>query len=339
MHTNSIAKWQHTHVFGQDQVRSGEKRTLIVVIITAIMMVVEILVGIFYGSMALLADGIHMGSHMIGLMITLIAYILARKYSKDESFSFGTGKVNSLAGYTSAILLVLFAFVMGWESIQRFFNPVEIYYNIAITVAVIGLVVNGASMLILGEKGHTHGPGGQDHGHDHHNEHAHEHDHDHAHHDHAEHDHHDHATHTKGSDHNLNAAYLHVLTDALTSVFAIAALLVAKYFGWDWADPFMGLVGAFMVVRWSFGLITSASQVLLDRQTSQDAREKIAGILESYKDTRVSDFHLWSIGPGIYSANLSVVTQYPDSPDKYKTMIPANLGVVHATVEVHQCTN
>jgi cation diffusion facilitator family transporter len=210
---------------------------------------------------------------------------------------------------------------------------VEIHFNIAITVAFIGLVVNGASMLILGEEGHSH-----DHeGHDHH-DHAH---HDHAHHDHAVQEHHDHAAHThqKGSDHNLKAAYLHVLMDALTSVFAIFALLAAKYFGWIWADPFMGVVGAIMVARWSFGLIKSASQVLLDRQMQPDVRNKIAGILESYKDTRVTDFHLWCIGPGIYSANLSVVTQYPDSPDKYKTMIPSNLGVVHATVEVHQCTN
>jgi cation diffusion facilitator family transporter len=332
MHTNSVAKWQHTHIFGQDQVRSGEKRTLIVVIITALMMVVEILVGIFTGSMALLADGIHMGSHMVGLLIALIAYIYARKYAKDDSYSFGTGKVNSLAGYTSAILLILFALVMGWESIERFINPVEIHFNIAITVAIIGLVVNGASMLILGEEGHSH-----DHeGHDHH-DHAHQ-----DHHNHAEHDHHDHAahaTHTKGSDHNLKAAYLHVLMDALTSVFAIFALLAAKYFGWIWADPMMGVVGAILVARWSFGLIKSASQVLLDRQMPVDIRNKIAGILESYKDTRVTDFHLWCIGPGIYSANLSVVTEYPDSPDKYKTMIPSNLGVVHATVEVHQCTN
>lgn len=334
MHTNSIAKWQHTHIFGQDQVRSGEKRTLIVVIITALMMVVEIFVGIFYGSMALLADGIHMGSHMVGLLITLIAYIYARKYAKDDSFSFGTGKVNSLAGYTSAILLVLFALVMGYESVERFFNPVEIGFNIAITVAVIGLVVNGASMLILGEKGHSHDHSG---GHTDHHDHA-----GHEHHDHTEHDHHDHADHahdSSGSDHNLKAAYLHVLTDALTSVFAIFALLAAKYFGWIWADPLMGVVGAIMVARWSFGLIKSASQVLLDRQVPPDVRSKISGILESYKDTRVTDFHLWSIGPGIYSANLSVVTQYPDSPDKYKTMIPSNLGVVHATIEVHQCTN
>jgi cation diffusion facilitator family transporter len=223
---------------------------------------------------------------------------------------------------------------MGWKSIERFINPVEIHFNIAITVAVIGLVVNGASMLILGEHGHSHDHGGHDHGgQDHHN-----------HHDHAEHDHHDHAEHSHSksssdSDHNLKAAYLHVLTDALTSVFAIFALLAAKYFGWIWADPLMGVVGAILVARWSFGLIKNAGQVLLDNQMSQDIREKVAGILESYKDTRVTDLHLWAIGPGIYSANLSVVTQYPDPPDKYKSMIPSNLGIVHTTVEVHQCEN
>src|SRR4030067_1165827 len=164
MHTNTIAKWQHTHVFGQDQVRSGERRTLAVVIITAVMMIVEVLVGIFFGSMALLADGIHMGSHMVGLLIALIAYVYARKYAEDDRFSFGTGKVNSLAAYTSALLLAVFALVMGYQSIKRMFNPVEIHFDIAITVAFIGLVVNGASMLILGEKGHTHSHGEHEHG-------------------------------------------------------------------------------------------------------------------------------------------------------------------------------
>ena len=327
MHTNSVAKWQHTHVFGQDQVRSGEKRTLMVVIITATMMVVEILVGIFFGSMALLADGIHMGSHMVGLLIALIAYVYARKYADDDRFSFGTGKVNSLAGYTSAVLLVLFALLMGWESIKRLFNPVEIQFNIAIAVAFIGLVVNGASMFILGAEGHSHDHGG---GHDHH---------DHAAHDHDHHDHGDHAHHSSESDHNLKAAYLHVFADAMTSVLAIAALLAAKYFGWIWADPLMGIVGAIMVARWSFGLITNSSKVLLDHQSPLDVRKRIIGIVESYKDTRVSDLHLWSIGPGIFSANLSVVTDYPDSPDKYKTLIPGDTGVVHVTVEVHTCAD
>jgi cation diffusion facilitator family transporter len=326
MHTNSVSKWQHTHVFGQDQVRSSERRTLIVVIITGIMMIAEILVGIFYGSMALLADGIHMGSHMVGLLIALIAYIYARKYAQDEQFSFGTGKVNSLAGYTSAILLVLFALVMGWESIQRLFNPVEINYNITIAVAVIGLIVNGASMLILGEHGHSHGGHDHDH-HDHHKGHDHD-DHD---------DHEGHAHYDSDSDHNLKAAYLHVFMDALTSVLAIIALLAAKYFGWNWADPVMGLVGTFLVVNWSFGLIKNSSKVLLDHQIPLKDRKKIVGIVESYKDTRVSDFHLWSIGPGIFAANMSVVTKYPASPDKYKTLIPENVGVVHATVEVHEC--
>jgi len=317
LNTDSIAKWQHNHIFGQDKVRFGEKRTLVVIIITAVMMIVEILVGIFFGSMALLADGIHMGSHMVGLLITLIAYVYARKYAHDDSFSFGTGKVNSLAGYTSAILLVMFALVMGWESVHRLINPVEIQFNIAIAVAFIGLVVNGASMFILGEEGHDHG------GHDHA---------EHDHHDHAEHDHH-----RAGTDHNLKAAYLHVLTDAMTSVLAIFALLAAKYFGWIWADPLMGIVGAILVARWSFGLIGGASKVLLDHQIPLEIRKRIIGIVESYKDTRVSDLHLWCIGPGIYSANMSVVTKYPDSPDKYKTLIPADAGVVHATVEVHSC--
>jgi len=323
MHNNTISKWQHSHIFGQDQIRSGEKRTLIVVILTGLMMVVEILIGIFYGSMALLADGIHMGTHMIGLLIALIAYRYARKYAKDRSFSFGTGKVNSLAGFTSAVLLILFALLMGWESIERLVNPVEIHFNMAITVAVIGLVVNGASMWILGESGHTHDHGGHDHhGHDHH---------DHGHHDHA----------NKGKemdkDHNLKAAYLHVLMDALTSVFAIFALLTGKYFGWIWADPLMGIVGAYMVARWSVILVRVSSKVLLDYQMDDEVTNKVTGILESYKDTKVTDFHLWSIGPGIFSANLSVVTQYPDPPDKYKSMIPSNLGVMHSTVEVHQC--
>jgi len=340
METAQFSKLQHTHVFGQDQVRSSERRTLMVVIITAIMMIVEILVGIFYGSMALLADGIHMGSHMVGLMIALIAYIYARKYAENDQFSFGTGKVNSLAGYTSAVLLALFALIMGYESLVRLFNPVEIQFNIAIAVAVIGLIVNGVSMLILGESGHSHEHGGHDHGgHDHaaHADHA-----DHAQHDHAGHDHHEHEGHAHSgseSDHNLKAAYLHVFADAMTSVLAIIALLAAKYFGWIWADPMMGIVGAFMVARWSIGLVASSSKVLLDHQIPLETRQRIIGIVESYRDTKVTDFHLWCIGPGIFTANMSVATKYPDSPEKYKTMIPNNLGVVHATVEVHNITD
>ena len=332
MHTESIAQWQHTHIFGQDRIRSGEKRTLAVIIITCLMMVVEIVTGLAFGSMALFADGIHMGSHMVGLGISFLAYIYARKHAHDQEFSFGTGKVNALAGYSSAIFLVIIALFMGYESINRFIHPVTIEYNQAILVAVIGLVVNGASMLILGEKGHTHTHDDEnDQDNDHADlEHASEHDHDPTP-DHSEH------THAKGADHNLKAAYLHVLTDALTSILAIIALLGAKYFKLNWMDPSMGVVGAFLVIKWSIGLLQGTSKVLLDHQIPPDIQKRIIGILESYKDTKVTDLHIWSIGPGIYSSEIGIVTKYPESPNKYKALIPQDSGVVHTTIEVHQC--
>ncbi len=326
MHTESIAQWQHTHIFGQDKIRSGERRTLVVIIITTLMMVVEIVTGLAFGSMALFADGLHMGSHMVGLGISFLAYLYARKHAHDQEFSFGTGKVNALAGYSSAIFLVIIALFMGYESINRFIHPVTIEYNQAILVAVIGLVVNGASMLILSEKRHSHNDARDavhilteqdlDYDQDHEQ-------------DPSEH------THAKGADHNLKAAYLHVLTDALTSILAIIALLGAKYFKLSWMDPMVGLVGAFVVIRWSFGLIQGTSKVLLDHQIPLEIQKRIVGILESYKDTKVSDLHIWSIGPGIYSSEIGIVTRHPESPNTYKTLIPADTGVVHTTVEVH----
>lgn len=330
MHTETISKWQHTHIFGQDQIRSGEPRTLAVIIITASMMVVEIAAGLAFGSMALFADGIHMGSHMIGLGISFLAYIYARRHARDRQFSFGTGKVNALAGYSSAIFLIIIALYMAYESVNRFINPVAIAYNQAILVAFIGLVVNGASMFILGEKGHDHAgsTADHDHQHEHAHEHAHEHEHELA---------HAGQTHRKGADHNLKAAYLHVLTDAMTSVLAIAALLGAKYFQLDWMDPVMGVVGAFLVIRWSTGLIGGTSKVLLDHQIPAEVQKQITAILESYKDTRVSDIHIWSIGPGIYSSEISIVTSYPEPPDVYKALIPADTGVVHTTIEIQVC--
>jgi len=330
MHTESIAQWQHTHIFGQDRIRLGEQRTLIVIIITALMMVVEIVAGLVYGSMALFADGIHMGSHMVGLGISFLAYIYARRHARSQQFSFGTGKVNALAGYSSAIFLVIIALYMGYESIHRFITPVTIEYNQAIIVAVIGLVVNGASMFILGEKGHSHTQGDElDHVHDTSDtviEHEHEHDLDPGEH-----------THAKGADHNLKAAYLHVFTDAMTSVLAIFALLGAKYLKFNWMDPLMGVVGGILVIRWSIGLIQGTIKVLLDHQIPIEIQKRIIAILESYKDTKVCDLHIWSIGPGIYSSEIGIVTKYPDSPDLYKALIPEDTGVVHATVEVHLC--
>jgi cation diffusion facilitator family transporter len=347
MHTESIANWQHTHIFGQDEIRSGERRTLFVIIMTGLMMVGEIAAGYIFGSMALTADGIHMGSHMIGLGVTFFAYIYARKHAYDQRFSFGTGKVNALAGYSSAMILVFIALFMAYESVIRMISPVEIFYNQAIVVAVIGLVVNGVSMVILGEKGHTHAHGDNNNSHDsHHHDQAHTHDDDHEEHHHDEHDHeheahvHNHHSHTgTGEDHNLRAAYLHVLTDAMTSVLAIIALLAAKYFNLVWMDPLMGIVGSIMVIRWSIGLIQGTTKVLLDHQTPADMQSRISRILEGYKDTKVSDLHIWSIGPGIYSSEVSLVTKYPEPPDTYKSLIPKDMGVVHSTIEVHYCTD
>jgi cation diffusion facilitator family transporter len=288
-----------------------------------------------------------MGSHMVGLGITFLAYIYARKYAHDQRYSFGTGKVNAFAAYTSAMILVFIALFMAYESIIRIISPVTIEYNQAIFVAVIGLLVNGASMLILGEKGHTHAHGDESHSdHDHgaheHGDHDHgdhdREDHDHEDHDHEDHDHEDHNhSHTgTGEDHNLKAAYLHVLTDAMTSVLAIFALLVAKYLHLVWMDPIMGILGAFLVIRWSFGLIKGTTKILLDHQASANVLERITGILENYKDTKVCDLHIWSIGPGIFSAEIGVVTRYPDSPNTYKMLIPGDTGIVHTTIEVHK---
>ena len=309
MHTKTTHQWQHDHIFGQDKVRPGERRTLWVIFITATMMVVEITTGIAYGSMALLADGLHMASHTAALGITTIAYVYTRRCATDSRFCFGTGKVNAFAGYTIAVLLALFALLMAWESVNRLFNPVEIAFNQAIVVAVLGLIVNGASMFILGDH--------HDHGHDHH--HADQHHHNHAH------------------DHNLRAAYLHVLADALTSLLAIFALLAGKFMGLNWMDPVMGIVGAILVARWSLGLIRDTSGILLDHHAPAAVLEQTRVAIEDVDNNRIADLHIWSIGPGIYSATMAVVSDTPKPPEYYKSLIPNNLGIVHTIVEVHRC--
>lgn len=293
MQQPTLASWQHNHTFGQDQKRSGENRTLMVITSTGTMMFVEIVAGILFGSMALLADGLHMASHAAALSINFFAYIYARRHAQDSGFSFGVGKVNALGGFTSAVLLTVFALTMIAESGQRLFQPVEIAFDQAIVVAILGLAINAISVFILGDN--------------------HDHDHD---------------------DHNLKAAYLHVLADALTSILAIAALLFAKYAGILWVDPIMGIVGAVLVSQWALGLMRSTSGILLDRQGPASVRQKLITAIEQDGDSHVVDLHLWSIGAEMYSAILSVVARQSKPPEYYKQQIPADLDIVHLTIEV-----
>jgi cation diffusion facilitator family transporter len=304
----------HSHSFGQQEIRAGEKRTLIVVILTAVMMVAEIVFGILFGSMALLADGMHMASHAVALGISFAAYVLARRHSTDSRYSFGSGKLNPLAAYTSAILLGLFTLVMAYESVRRMLNPVEIEFNQAIFVAVIGLIVNGVSVWIL--------QGGHESNH-HHHSHSHSHEHDHGH------------SHSHEQDHNLKAAYLHVLADALTSVLAIAALLGGKYLAWNWLDPLMGILGAILVGRWAISLAFLSSRVLLDHQAADHVLGDIRAALESDGDTRVTDLHIWSIGPAIYAAAIALATSSHKSADEYRRLLHGKHGVAHLTIEIH----
>jgi cation diffusion facilitator family transporter len=313
LHTESIERWLHDHTFGQDRKKSGERRTLIVIIITALMMAVEIVTGIIFGSMALLADGLHMGSHASALTISAFAYYYTRSRAKDTRFNFGTGKVNSLAGFASAVMLAIFSLIMALESVKRFFSPVKIELNQAIFVAVAGLIVNGVCLLILGgrDDAHRHDDNHETHSHEHHA--------------------------AKHIDHNLWAAYIHVLADALTSVLAIFALVCAKFFGLVWLDPFMGIVGAFLVIRWSLGLLYSSAHVLLDMQAPQSVLDSIRQAIEAESETRVCDLHVWTVGPGIYAAEIAVVASSPQPSEHYSGLLPHEIPLVHVAIEVHSC--
>ena len=296
--------WNHEHSFGQDKKRSSETRTIIVILITASMMCIEIVAGLAYGSMALLADGLHMASHTAALSISAYAYYFARKRAHDRSFSFGTGKVNSLGGYTGAILLLIFALMMVYESIHRLLKPEDILYNQAILVAVIGLIVNGSSMLILGHDEHHHG-------HDHH-----------------------------GHDHNLRAAYLHVLADTLTSFLAIIALLAAKFYAWNWMDPIMGIIGAILITKWSIGLLKQSGNVLLDRQGPDHLVKSVEKVIKSMPSKpEIVDLHIWLIGPNIFSAAITVLANEEKCIGcLIKSEIKNISAIVHTTIEVHQCS-
>lgn len=290
-----LDRYTHDHLFlgaGHD---ANARRTLWVVLLTAAMMVGEIIAGYLTGSMALLADGFHMATHAGALGVAAIAYSYARRHARDPRFSFGTGKVGELAGFASALVLGVIALGIGVESVMRMLQPINVAFTEATIVAVAGLAVNIVSAFLLGHShDHSHGPS-HGHAHDHH-------DHDH-HHDDQGHDHHHHG---HGHDNNLRAAYIHVLADALTSVLAIIALLSGRYFGWVWLDPVMGIVGAIVIARWSWSLMRDTAWMLLDR-TDDHVAEEIRELLETPGDVKIADLHVWKVGPDAHAGIVSVV--------------------------------
>ena len=333
MHLHRIENWKHNHMFNLDK-KGNETRTRIVVMITLIAMFVEITVGWLTNSMALFADGWHMGTHAFALGISVLAYSLARKYARDERFTFGTWKIEILGAYTSAIILGVVGILMIFTSVERLMNPLVIQLNEAITVSVIGLIVNVISALILnfsGSHSHTHYGGV-----DHRNDHIHDHEHSHS-------ESHDQGLENnrvqvgKHNDLNLKSAYIHVLTDAITSILAIMALLGAKYFGLNWLDPFMGVVGAALIIRWSYLLLTETSNILLDRQVNNSLKEKIIDRMESDGDTRVCDLHLWKVEQNRYSCIISLVSGKDTIVDEFKERLKDIRELSHLTVETNQC--
>ncbi|MGV8938152.1 MAG: CDF family Co(II)/Ni(II) efflux transporter DmeF [Allorhizobium sp.] len=298
----------HEHFFLGDNHGRNEKRTWLVIAITATMMVVEIVAGNMFGSMALTADGWHMSTHAAAMLIAALAYLYARKHAGNRRFTFGTGKLGDLAGFASAVILALIALMIGWESYLRLQAPVAINFKEAIIVAVIGLLVNLVCALLLKDDHH--------HGHDH--GHGHGHGHGHAH----------------GQDQNLRAAYIHVLADALTSVLAIAALVLGSLYGWFWLDPAIGIVGAIVIARWSWGLIRDTGGVLLDYvPDSEDLPDEIQEILVK-EGAEIVDLHIWQLGPGHHGAIVSIVVDHPHAPSYYREKLAAIHDLSHVTVEV-----
>ena len=317
MHVHPLERWRHEHDFlGADHERN-ERRTRLVIVLTLVMMVAEVAAGLITGSMALLADGWHMATHAGALALSAAAYAFARRHAKSSRYVFGTGKVGDLAGFASAVLLAAIAGLIAFESIEHLLAHPAIRFDEAILVAVIGLAVNLVSALILG-RGHAH-------------EHSHSHSHEHEH-ERGEHELH-HLAHT---DHNLRSVYAHVLADALTSIFAIGALLAGKFLGWAWMDPVCGLVGALVILRWSLGLARDAGSVLLDTENDPELAERVRSRLEQNGD-RVTDLHVWRVGPGRFAAIVSLVSDDACAPEHYKDRLADIACLAHVTVEVNPC--
>lgn len=322
MHSRPIEDWQPAHSFGQTVRRPVEGRVHAVIALTVVTMVAEVVTGWLTGSMALLADGLHMGTHAFALGLAALAYALTRARALDRRYSFGSGKISELAGFASALLLGVSALVIAGEAVARLFDPRPIAYGDAILVAVIGLVVNLVSAALLGLNHH--------HGHDH--DHGHGHDHDHHHHDHAHDEGHGH-----GLDTNARAALLHVLADALTSLAAIAAIGIAWATGWLWADPLAAMLAAAVILKWSVDLGRQSAGVLLDRQAPEAMRHEITQALEADGDTQVVDLHLWSVGHQAWTLVASVVTHGDTGPDDYRARLPERADLHHPIIEVNRC--
>ena len=306
----------HDHFFlGSDHQRN-ERKVWLVIALTASMMLVEIVAGTLYGSMALVADGWHMSTHAGAMLIAVLAYRFARRHAGNPRFTFGTGKLGDLAGFASAIVLALVALLIGWESLVRLTQPIHIDFNPALAVAVVGLGVNLVCAWLLKD----------DHAHHHHHVHEHHHSND------------EHHAPGKGRDNNLRAAYLHVLADALTSVLAILALLLGRSYGWSWADPAMGVVGALVIARWSWGLIRDSGSVLLDAAAEgQDVRQEIREAMAP-TGSQVTDLHVWQVGPGHFAAIVSLMAREPREPAHYKALLAHIHELSHVTVEVQRGT-
>ncbi len=327
MHEHQLHNWRHPHDFGRIN-RKGETRTKWVLLLTFTTMLVEIAAGMQFHSMALLADGWHMATHVVAFLIAIFAYRYSRLHESDETFAFSPAKASVLGGFASSIALGMVALMMVAESAKRLALPENIQFDEAIIVAVVGLVVNLLSVLLLSDH------------HDHHAQQkplahtARKHKaHDHAHDSHAL-EHHDHHHHR---DHNLVAAYMHVLADALTSVLAIIALLAGKYYGWNWLDIVMGFVGAVVILVWARGLIKETAPVLLDQSVDQHYKQAIQDTLEQDGECLVSDLHIWRLGVSHHAAIIGIVTRFPKPPNHYKTMLANFIQLDHITIEVNGC--
>ncbi len=310
----------HNHVFLGEGHERNERRTWAVIVLCGFMMIAEIVGGLLFGSIALVADGLHMSTHASALLLAALAYRFARRHVADDRFSFGTGKFGDLAGFTSAIVLAMIALLIGYEALTRFIWPVPISFNEAIPIAVLGLAVNIVSALLL-SGGHDHS-----HGESHHASH---------HHDHAHGDEHDHPHHAAHRDNNLRAAVVHVLADAAVSMLVIVGLTLGRLFGWVWMDPAVGLLGAIVIAAWAYTLVRDTGAILLDMTPDRTMAERMRAVIETDGD-RLTDFHLWRLGPGHLGAIVSVATRRQRGPDYYQALLGRFRALSHVTIEVQR---